>query len=154
MPSFKKIINKLIDKNISISVAESCTGGLLSSTITSVPGVSKIFNMGLIVYSNNAKISLLKINKGKLKKFGSVSKEIAQMMSKNLNKISKSELCISTTGIAGPEGGSKEKPVGLVFIGILYKRKYFIIKNIFNGNRKEIQKKTVNHVLEKIESLI
>ncbi len=154
MPSFKKIITKLIDKNISISVAESCTGGLLSSTITVVPGVSKIFNMGLIVYSNKAKISLLNINKEKLKKFGSVSKETALMMIKNLNKISKSKLCISTTGIAGPKGGSKNKPVGLVFIGISYKKKNFIIKKIFNGSRKEVQKKTVDYVLKKIENLI
>ena len=102
-----KIIKKLIKNNVSVSTAESCTGGLLSSKITSIPGVSKIFNMGLITYSNNAKIKLLKINPSKIQKCGAVTREISMIMVNNLQKISKSKICISITGIAGPSGGTK-----------------------------------------------
>ena len=154
MNLYKSTINKLIKKNISVSVAESCTGGLLSSTIVSIPGVSRIFNMGLIVYSNQAKIKLLKVNKNKLNKFGAVSKETAKMMIINLSKISKSKLCISTTGIAGPAGELKNKPVGLVFIGIKYKSKNIIFKKKFKGTRKIIQKKTIDYIFKTIKSLV
>ena len=151
---YKKIINKLIKKNISISVAESCTGGLLSSTFVSIPGVSKVFDMGLVVYSNKSKTMILNIEKNKLKSFGAVSKETATFMIDNLKKISSSDLCISTTGIAGPKGESKTKPVGLVFIGIKYNKKNIIFKKNFKGTRKQIQEKTVNFVLKEIENLI
>ena len=114
----KKIIKKLLKRNISISVAESCTGGLLCSIFTSVAGISKIFNMGLITYSNKSKSSLLKIPQNDLKKYGAVSHQIAAIMVKNLQKLTKSRLCISTTGIAGPSGGTKVKPVGLIYFGI------------------------------------
>ena len=112
MYSFKKIIKILIKKNITISVAESCTGGLLSSTITSEEGISKIYPMGLITYSNKSKPDLLNIDPNYIKKYKAVSYEIADLMVKNLYKLSKSQLCISTTGIAGPSGGTKTKPVG------------------------------------------
>jgi len=114
MPSYKKIINELIKRNFSISVAESCSGGQLSSTITKVSGVSKIFNMGIITYSNQAKINLLKVPISKIIKHGSVSKEVALSMVLNLAKLSKSKICISTTGISGPSGGSKKKKTGCI----------------------------------------
>ena len=154
MPSYKKIINELIKRNISISVAESCSGGQLSSTITKIPGISKIFNMGIIAYSNQAKSSLLKIPISKIIKNGAVSEEIALSMVLNLAKLSKSKICISTTGISGPTGGSKNKPIGLVFFGIKFYKKIFVFKKIFVGDRKKIQKDTVNYALKTIGDLI
>ena len=132
--------------NISISIAESCSGGLLSATITAESGVSKVFNMGIVAYSNKAKTKLLKINKKILKKHGEVSYQIALLMAKNLQKISKSKLCISTTGVAGPSGGTKNKPVGLVFIGIYYKNKINVIEKKFIGSRNQIQSKTIKSI--------
>ena len=139
-----KVINVLIKKKISLSVAESCTGGMLASTITSVSGASTIFNMGLITYSNEAKSKILKISKKILYKYGAVSEECCFEMIKNLKKLSKSDVCISTTGIAGPNGGSFTKPVGTVFIGLYVKKKIIIKKYNFNSKllRKSIQKKT------------
>ena len=154
MPSYKKIINELIKRNISISVAESCSGGQLSSTITKVPGVSRIFNMGVVTYSNQAKSSLLKIPITKIIKHGTVSKEVALSMVLKLAKLSKSKICISTTGISGPLGGSKNKPVGLVYIGIKFNKKVFVVKKIFIGDRKKIQNDTVNYALKIIKDLI
>ena len=154
MPSYKKIINELIKRNFSISVAESCSGGQLSSTITKVAGVSKIFNMGIITYSNLAKINLLKVPISKIIKHGAVSKEVALSMVLNLAKLSKSKICISTTGISGPSGGSKNKPVGLVYIGIKFNKQVFVVKNIFIGDRKKIQNDTVNCALQTIKELI
>ena len=154
MPLYKKIIKKLLRKNITISVAESCTGGLLSSTLTSESGISKIFHMGLITYSNNAKHCLLKISPNHLKNFGAVSYQTALLMSQNLKKISKSKLCISTTGIAGPLGGTKMKPVGLVFIGIIYKNKVIVLEKKFHGTRIQIQQKIIKSIFTTLEKLI
>ena len=122
MPLYKNIIKKLLKRNITISIAESCTGGLLSSKFISEAGISKIFNMGLITYSNKAKSNLLKISQHQIKKYGEVSHQIAMLMVKNLQNLSKSKLCISITGIAGPSGGTKIKPVGLIFFGIHYQK--------------------------------
>ena len=135
MPSYKKIINELIKRNFSISVAESCSGGQLSSTITKVAGVSKIFNMGIITYSNQAKINLLNVPISKIITHGSVRNEVALSMVLNLAKLSKSKICSSTTSISGPSGGSKNKPVGLVYIGIKFNKQVFVVKNIFIGDR-------------------
>ena len=114
----KKIISLLIRKKLKLAIAESCTGGLLSSAITSVSGSSKVFTMGIVTYSNQAKNNILKVPNKILKKYGAVSVQCCLSMVSNLSKISKSRLCISITGIAGPKGGSKQKPVGLVYIGI------------------------------------
>ena len=150
----EKIIRKLIIKGITISVAESCTGGLLSSKITNISGVSKIFKMGLITYSNSAKFLFLNIPISKINKYGAVSKQVAKLMVNNLQKKSKSNLCISTTGIAGPLGGTKIKPVGLVYIGIKYNNKTIVLKNLYKGTRKQIQRKTVQDIFKKIQTLI
>ena len=149
-----KITNKLIKKNISISVVESCTGGLLSSKITSTPGASKIFNLGLVTYSNKAKVNILKISSKLIKKNGAVSSETAIMMVKNLKKITKSKMCISITGIAGPSGGTKKKPIGLIYIGIILNKKLLIFQKNFTGSRILIQKKVVDFVFSKIDKLI
>ena len=115
MKSLIKLLNK---KKLKISFVESCTGGLLSSSITSISGASKVFNLGLVTYSNKAKIKILKVNKNIIKKYGAVSHECCSAMVKNLSKISKANINISITGIAGPKGGTRQKPVGLVFIGV------------------------------------
>ena len=154
MYSYKIIIKKLLKRNISISIVESCTGGLLSSKFTSVAGISKIFNMGLITYSNKSKSSLLKISQNDLKKYGAVSHQTASLMVKNLQQLTKSKLCISTTGIAGPLGGTKIKPVGLVFIGIIYKKKFTVLEKKFKGTRIQIQQKTVKSIFDALEKLI
>jgi nicotinamide-nucleotide amidase len=151
----KSIIRKLINKKISISVAESCTGGLLSSTITSISGSSTIFNMGLITYSNISKTKILKVNKVTIKNFGAVSSQCCKDMVKKLSNISKSKINISITGIAGPNGGSVNKPVGLVFIGLKFGKKLIIKEKRFKSNiRKEIQRLTVEEVFKMISNLI
>lgn len=152
----KKIINRLIKNKITISVAESCTGGLITSEITSVPNSSNIFNLGLVTYSNQSKEKLLKIKKQNLKKYGAVSAQICKDMVENLFKISKTDLCISTTGIAGPSGGSKLKPVGLVYIGIKFKKISKIYMYNFNKKleRNKIQKKTVNTTFNLLNQMV
>ena len=151
----KNLVKKLIQKKLKISFAESCTGGMLASSITSISGASKVFNIGLITYSNQAKINILKVNKNIIKKHGAVSAECCESMVKNLSKISKAQINVSITGIAGPNGGTKSKPVGLVYIGVKKSNKLLITKNIFKQKtRIGIQKATVKRTLEIINSLI
>ena len=146
-----KIVESLKENKLTISLAESCTGGLLASTITSISGSSKVFNMGLVTYSNNAKTKLLKVPKKTITKYGAVSYETCLSMVRNLSKISKSSISISITGVAGPNGGTKEKPVGLVYIGFKRGRKIIIKKNLFkNKGRIKIQKATVNEALKMV----
>ena len=150
-----KLVKKLIKKKLRISFAESCTGGMLSSTITSVSGSSKIFNLGFVTYSNKAKINILKVPKRIIVKHGAVSQECCLSMVKNLSKISKANISVSITGIAGPNGGTKLKPVGLVYIGIKKGNKIIIKENLFkNKNRISIQKATVNTSLKIINKII
>ena len=147
----KKIVNRLSKKKFKISAAESCTGGLLASTITSINGASKVFNLGLVTYSNQAKIKILKVNKNIIKKYGAVSHECCSAMVKNLSKISKANINVSITGIAGPKGGTKEKPVGLVYIGVKKGNKIQVNKCLFKAkNRSSIQKATVRKALNLI----
>ena len=144
----QKVVSLLKRKKIKISIAESCTGGMLSSTITSVSGSSKVFTLGLITYSNQAKTSILKVPKKIISKYGAVSVQCCLAMVNNLTKISKAIACISITGIAGPKGGSKQKPVGLVYIGIRVGKKVSINKcNFRNKGRLFIQKETVKKTL-------
>ena len=144
----KSLIRILIKKKIKLSVAESCTGGLLASTITSFSGASKIFNLGFITYSNQAKITILKINKNIIKRFGAVSYECCYAMVSNLSKVSRANINVSITGIAGPRGGTKKKPVGLVYIGLKKGNKIQIIKCLFKSKkRSSIQKATVKKAL-------
>jgi|TARA_B100001142_G_C13898851_1_gene487062 nicotinamide-nucleotide amidase len=150
-----KIVKKLIKKKLKISFAESCTGGLLSSSITSISGSSKVFNLGLVTYSNKTKMNILKVPKKVINKNGAVSKECCLYMVNNLSKIAKANVSVSITGIAGPNGGSKSKPVGLVYIGIKKSNKIIIKENFFkNKKRIQIQKATVNKALRLILSII
>ena len=151
----KPLIRLLIKKKLKISFVESCTGGLLASTITSFSGSSKIFNLGLITYSNQAKIKVLKVNKNIIKKYGAVSHECCLAMVNNLSKISKANINISITGIAGPKGGTKQKPVGLVYIGIKKGQKIQINKCLFKSKkRSSIQKATVRKALNLVLRVI
>ena len=144
----KSLVKKLIKKKLKISFAESCTGGLLASSITSISGSSKIFNLGLITYSNQAKIKFLNVNKNIIKKYGAVSHECCLSMVNNLSKISKANINVSITGIAGPNGGTKQKPVGLVYIGVKNGVKTQIYKCLFKSKkRSSIQKATVKKAL-------
>ena len=141
----QKIVNLLIKKKLTISVAESCTGGLFSKAITSVSGSSKVFTLGLVTYSNKSKTKVLKVPKNIIKKYGSVSKQVCLAMVKNLNKISKTNIAVSITGIAGPRGGTKLKPVGLVYLGIKKRNKTEVKRYLFkNKGRSYIQKISVN----------
>ena len=145
----RKIVQKLIKKKLKISFAESCTGGMLSSTITSVSGSSKIFNLGLVTYSNKAKVDILKVPKKIINNYGAVSNECCLSMVKKLSKISKTNISVSITGVAGPNGGTKLKPVGLVYIGIKKGNKIIIQKCLFkNKTRISIQKATTTKVLK------
>ena len=147
----KRLFLILKRKNLKLAVVESCTGGLLASTITSISGASKVFNLGLVTYSNQAKIKILKVNKNIIKKYGAVSHECCSAMVKNLSKISKANINVSITGIAGPKGGTKEKPVGLVYIGVKKGNKIQVNKCLFKAkNRSLIQKATVRKALNLI----
>ena len=151
----KNLVIKLIKKKLKISFAESCTGGMLASTITSISGASKVFGLGLVTYSNQAKIKILKVNKNIIRKHGAVSSECCEAMVKNLAKISKAQINISITGIAGPKGGSKLKPVGLVYIGVKKGKNIIINKNLFKTkNRTSIRKATLKKTLNIINSLV
>ena len=147
----KKIINLLKRKKLKISLAESCTGGMLSSSLTSISGSSKVFNLGLIAYSNESKIKVLKVSKKLIEKYGAVSEQVCLAMARNVSKIAKTNMSLSVTGIAGPSGGKRKKPVGLVYIGIKKGNKINIKKYLFkNRGRSYIQKVTVNKCLRLI----
>ena len=151
----KNLVKILTKKKLKIAFAESCTGGMLASEITSVSGASKVFGIGLVTYSNHAKITVLKVNKSIIQKYGAVSPQCCKAMVKNLSKISKAQINVSITGVAGPNGGTKSKPVGLVYIGVKKNNKLLIIKNLFKyKNRKAIQTATVKRTIRIIKSLI
>ena len=151
----KNLVKILTKKKLKIAFAESCTGGMLASEITSISGASKVFGIGLVTYSNQAKITVLKVNKSIIQKYGAVSPQCCEAMVKNLSKISKAQINVSITGIAGPNGGTKSKPVGLVYIGVKRSNKLLITKNIFKPKtRIGIQKATVKRALKIINSLI
>ena len=151
----RKIVRLLTKKKLNISFAESCTGGLLSSTITSINGSSKVFTIGLVTYSNQSKINSLKVPKNILRKLGAVSYETCLAMVRNLSKISKTNISVSITGIAGPNGATKKKPVGLVFIGIKKSNKTLVRKYLFkNKKRTSIQRAAVSKSLNLILSFI
>ena len=150
----KKILNKLILKNISVSTTESCTGGLLAYNFVKNTDSSKVFKGGYITYSNQMKVKELKVKTVSLKKYGAVSYQIAEEMVEGLYKNNKTKICISTTGIAGPGGSTQRKPVGLIYIGIRFNNKKIIIKKNFKGTRIQIQKKCVNFILKYLDKLI
>ena len=153
--SINKLHKKMVNKKTTISVAESCTGGLLSSKLTKLSGSSKYFKMGLITYSNNAKINILKVNKKLINKYGAVSHECCKSMVENLSKLSRCKINLSITGVAGPKGGTEKKPVGLVYIGIKKGNKLLITKNIFKKNKRSIiQNNTVRRSINLLLKIV
>ena len=150
----KKVFNLLKKKKLKISFAESCTGGMLASSITAIRGSSKIFTLGLITYSNQSKINILKVERNIIVKHGAVSYETCLSMVKNLSLISKTHVSVSITGVAGPGGGTKSKPVGLVYIGVKKGKKILIKKYLFKSKkRKVIQRSSVNKALNLVLSI-
>jgi len=151
----QKLVNFLNKKKLKVSFAESCTGGLLSSYITSISGSSKVFTLGLVTYSNQTKIDILKVPKKIIIKHGAVSYEACLSMVKNLNRISKTNISVSITGVAGPKGGTKQKPVGLVYIGVKKGNKILVKKFLFKSKKRNlIQKAAVNQALKMILKII
>ena len=150
-----KVVQKLAKKKLKVSFVESCTGGLLSSSITLIGGSSKVFNLGLVTYSNKAKTDVLKVPQSIINRYGAVSKECCLSMVKNLSKISKANIYISITGIAGPKGGTKLKPVGLVYIGIKKGNKINIKEKKFKSKKRNIiQVLTAKEALKDILKLV
>jgi len=143
----REIVEKIIEKKLVVATAESCTGGMIASAITDVPGSSSIFGYGMVTYSNEAKTAILGVREDTLKAFGAVSKETATEMAAGLKRVSRADVAVSVTGIAGPGGGSEEKPVGLVYMGLAYGDDVFVKKNLFHGDRDAIRKQTVNTAL-------
>ena len=155
----KKLIQYCICKDLTMSIAESCTGGMIISKLISIPGASKVIDCGLVTYSNKAKQIYLDVPRFELEKYGAVSKQVAELMISGLKKKNKSDIFISTTGIAGPEGGSKKKPVGTVFHSFyIKKKKVFTIKNIYEGNRYKIRLKasmfSINETFKRLKLIM
>ncbi|RAP31270.1 competence/damage-inducible protein A [Candidatus Marinamargulisbacteria bacterium SCGC AG-343-D04] len=148
------IINKLITQKLKISVAESCTGGLLSAFITAVPGSSQILDYALITYSNDSKMKLLDVNKDTLNSQGAVSEEVAEEMAKNLKRQSGSDIVVSITGIAGPDGGSENKPVGTVYVGIFFHNEYQCLTLNLSGSREMIRQNTVFKTMMALNDMV
>lgn len=150
----KKLTELLISKNMSIAVAESCTGGLLSSSLTSIPGASSYFNCGFITYSNESKIKMLNVDSQTIELFGAVSEKVAHEMAMGAGQNSQSDLAISVTGIAGPSGGTAEKPVGMVCFGFYVEGRVSTTTQFFSGVRSEIVSESIAFALTELTSKI
>ena len=148
------VVDLLKEKNLQLSLCESCTGGLISNSITRIPGSSAVFDRSIVTYSNNAKIDELGVSSETLEKYGAVSEETAYEMAKGILNKTTSDIVLSVTGIAGPGGGSKEKPVGLVYLCVMNKKNHKIIKNIFSGERLTIQEKAAMRALYEIKQFV
>ena len=150
----KKLTELLTSKNMSIAIAESCTGGLLSSSLTSIPGASSYFNCGFITYSNESKINMLNVDSQTIELFGAVSEKVAYEMAMGAGQNSKSHLAISVTGIAGPSGGTPEKPVGMVCFGFYVDGNVTTTTQFFSGVRSEIVSESIAFALTELISKI
>lgn len=149
-----EVINKLLETKTTIASAESCTGGLVAKTITDFSGVSDIFGEGYVTYSNDAKMKNLGVNPETLKNYGAVSRETCEEMAKGVRIRANASLGVSTTGIAGPGGGTKEKPVGLVYIGVSTEEKTVVEELRLTGTREEVRQKTVESLFELINKAL
>ncbi|MFX1395821.1 MAG: CinA family protein [Promethearchaeota archaeon] len=150
----KKIIEVFADKGIRIALAESCTGGYICHEITNISGASKIFERGVVSYSNEAKMELLGVDEELIIEYGAISEPVAKQMAENIRRLSGVQIGISVTGIAGPGGGTKEKPAGLVYIGFASDSKVLVEKRIFKANRIEYKKLVLQHIIETLEKMI
>ncbi len=150
----KELVSKLIEKNYHISFGESCTGGMLASCIVDIPDASKVLNESFVTYADEAKIKYLNVDGDIIKKYGVVSEEVAYQMALGVAKNTKSECAISTTGIAGPTGGSKAKPVGMVCFGFYVNGKTITKTKHFNGSRNEVRNAATSYAIETMLELI
>ena len=137
------VVKLLKEKKMTVTTVESCTGGLMSATLVDVSGASEVFYQGVVTYANEAKVRLVGVNENTLAAFGAVSEETAREMAEGGAKTANADVCLSVTGIAGPGGGTKEKPVGLVYIGCYFNGTTAVEKNIFSGNRREVREQSV-----------
>lgn len=145
----EKLYRLLKEKSLTVSIAESCTGGLIGAALTSVPGMSECYGYGVVTYANSAKEELLKVKETTLAKCGAVSPDTAKQMAEGVMALSGSDIAVSVTGIAGPTGATLDKPVGLVYIGLAVSGKETqVFKNIFSGDRDTVRKSTVLKALE------
>lgn len=144
----ERLIEEAASRNMTISLAESCTGGMIAGSVTDVPGASKVFLGSAVTYSNEAKIDILGVDPGIINDHGAVSSQCAEKMAEGARKIFKSEIALSVTGIAGPDGGSKEKPVGTVWFGISYNEATYTFKKQFSGERALIRNSAVETALK------
>lgn len=148
------VINYLIKNNISIATAESCTAGLIAARLGDTPGVSSIFCEGFVTYSNEAKEKNLGVSHALLAEHGAVSKEVCAAMAEGVLNKTGAKIGVSSTGIAGPDGGTDKKPVGLVYIGICYLGKTYVFENIFKGDRNSVRAQTVDCVFNELEKIL
>jgi PncC family amidohydrolase len=144
----------LLRKGLTLSVCESCTGGMLASSITGIPGSSRYFIGGIIAYSDDIKRMVVGVRAATLKRFGAVSKEVAQEMARGARYLMASDLCIAITGIAGPGGGTVQKPVGLVYIAVAVKKRVTVRRFFFKGGRHKIRKAAVNEALNLLNKTV
>lgn len=144
----EQVVLKLKEKNLQVSFAESCTGGLLSGRLVNVAGVSDVFGESYVTYANEAKHRILGVSQTSLKEFGAVSSQVAEEMARGAAHAAGSQCAVSVTGIAGPDGGTPEKPVGLVYIGCYVNGKMEVEKNCFWGSRAEVRAKSVEAALK------
>lgn len=143
-----KLFVYLKENNLTISTAESCTGGMIASAITNVSGASGFFGTGVVTYSNEAKMKLISVNKETLEMYGAVSEQTAKEMAEGVLALGEADVSVAVTGIAGPTGGTPEKPVGLVYIGVSGKYGTYAYKNNFSGNRDDVRQQTVERAFE------
>ena len=152
--TLEKVANLLKQKKFTIAIAESCTGGLISHSLTNIPGSSDYFDRGIVTYSNQAKTELLGVSEEILENYGAVSEEVAKAMADSVRIRSNVDIGVSTTGIAGPSGGTKEKPVGLVYIGISTRDNTFVKKFVFSNNRLENKEYTCNAAFDMLLDIL
>lgn len=143
----ERIVEHMREKELTLAAAESCTGGMLSSRIIDVPGVSEVYKAGFVTYANEAKQNLIGVKEETLKEFGAVSEQTAKEMVLGAMKAAKTDMAVATTGVAGPGGGTKEKPVGLVYIACGSEDDIIVERCLFNGTRSEIRQASVEHAL-------
>jgi nicotinamide-nucleotide amidase len=144
MSDIAVVVEKLKQHNLHIATAESCTGGLIAGAITSISGASDIFNCGIICYSNDIKQNILNVDKDILNNYGAVSYQTAQALALSVQNLAQADIAISTTGIAGPTGGTVNKPIGLVFIALAYNDDCLVEEYHFSGDRQSIREQSVS----------
>lgn len=145
-----KLFALLKKRNLKISTAESCTGGMIASAITNVSGASEFFGTGVVTYSNEAKMKLISVKSETLEKYGAVSEQTAFEMAEGVLKLGEADVSVAVTGIAGPTGGTVDKPVGLVYIGVSGRFGTVVFKNVFDGDRSEVRRQTVDKAFEEV----